>query len=88
MPEPKRRSIKFKCKSLVKKPTRRSARHTAPKNYTEEEVPDDDHYICKFNIIFIFNQDTHITLARFSGEVRFLTFGDTKYRGDSGGIPW
>ncbi|CAB4020400.1 zinc finger 2 homolog, partial [Paramuricea clavata] len=43
-PEPKRRSIKFKCKS-VKKPSRRSTRHTVRKNYTEDEVPDDDHYI-------------------------------------------
>jgi hypothetical protein len=46
-PEPKRRSIKFKCKSVVKKPSRRSTRHTLRKNYTEGEVPDDDHYICK-----------------------------------------
>ena len=46
-PEPKRRSIKFKCKSVEKKPTRRSTRYNVHKNYQEEEVPDDDHYICK-----------------------------------------
>ena len=50
-PEPKRRSIKFKCKRIVKKPTRRSTRHTVRKDYAEEDVPDDDHYICKFSII-------------------------------------
>ena len=43
----KRQSIKFKCKNVVEKPTKRSTR-TVRKNYTEEEVLDDDHYICKF----------------------------------------
>lgn len=46
-PESKRRSIKFKCKSVTNKPNRRSTRHTVRKNYSEEEVPDDDHYICE-----------------------------------------
>ena len=47
VPKNKKRSIKFKSKSLANEPTRRSTRHFVCKNYTEEEVPDDDHYICK-----------------------------------------
>jgi hypothetical protein len=49
---PQRRSIKLKNKSAVEKPVRRSARHTLRKNYQEEELPDDDHYICKLSVIF------------------------------------
>ena len=46
---PQRRSIKLKNK---KKPVRRSGRHTSRKNYQEDEMPDDDHYICKLSVIF------------------------------------
>ncbi|XP_046863286.1 histone-lysine N-methyltransferase PRDM9-like [Xenia sp. Carnegie-2017] len=41
----KRKSIKHKCKYLKNIPSRRSSRNSSRKNYTEEEVPDDDHYI-------------------------------------------
>ncbi|XP_028394808.1 histone-lysine N-methyltransferase PRDM9-like [Dendronephthya gigantea] len=41
----KKRSIKFKCKSLANEPTRKSTRNFVRKNYTEDDVPDDDHYI-------------------------------------------
>lgn len=44
----KRKSIKHKCKYLKNIPSRRSSRNSSRKNYTEEEVPDDDHYICTY----------------------------------------
>lgn len=87
-PKPKRRSIKFKCKSVVKKPTRRSTRHTLRKNYTEEEVPDDDHYICKFldkvvkqtiiTIIYLFKISILILLIKCKAVIKLMNFVMTK----------